>query len=310
MNVKFTSFVFLSLALALLFSCGSEFQKNTDTPAVGKDVEKFKIERGAWETLAPSRYFLFITHTLGTQTFTSYAAVSDNVPAYYETGGAVVVLAPDEFPFVPFAETVDDLYDKIEDAWNASKDVTVSYDRETHTPKKVVIQNYTGTHQYTIELSFSIKPQGEENPVTEEPTNGGFDFERFNAERAAWEARGIKAYRLVMEFLYDYPFTPIRLTVNADQEPFVESFPPGFSGETPETLFGKTVSEFFAKIEADIRQAEARYQGDEHYQLISEIRYNAVYHYPEYFHIGATYDGLPEPGGGTGFTITSFEAGE
>jgi hypothetical protein len=109
------------------------------------DFMEFKTEKAAWERQNIDKYFLTLSHTKGTKRYTSLAVVSENIPTYLETGGVSVTLTPDEFPFQPLAETIEDIYETLDATWNNNSPVIITYDALWHIPKTVELENYKGT---------------------------------------------------------------------------------------------------------------------------------------------------------------------
>jgi hypothetical protein len=142
-----------------------------------------------------------------------------------------------------------------------------------------------------------------------EKTDGDLNFATFKTERAAWEAQGITAYRFTAQMLLNYPVVPVRITVKGNGEPEIEQITHDDFTESDlemATLYGKTISDTYASIEAALEK-ERNTPRDEHHRVGITLRYNAEYHYPEYYSACSYYDDLPEPGGSIGIEISDFE---
>jgi hypothetical protein len=310
-----SSFLFALLPCLISLSCGgldsdSGFKEKPDDDT-GFTV--FKTEKAAWENRPAGDYHLTLTHKIASKQYATAALVKDGVPVYVETGG-VSVASPDNFPFPPPVETILEIYELLEEAFSAGSSVSIKFDAQTHTPKSVWIKNYDGPGlDYTLAVvNFAPESGGEDNKETDmdrETNVVNFDMERFQTEKAAWEAQDITAYRFTTQILLDYPVVPVRITVKGNAEPEIEPVVhDGFMEPDIEmsVLYGKTVSEIYAAIEADIEKEKSAPR-DEHHRVEITIRYNAEHHYPEYYSACSYCDDLPEPGGFGGVAITGFE---
>ncbi|GHV89018.1 hypothetical protein AGMMS50267_13780 [Spirochaetia bacterium] len=242
-------------------------------------------ELSAWKAQGVTEYWLTLTHTSGSETYSTKAKVTDDVPQYVEMGGvSAAVLLPEDFPFQPLAETVQGLYDLV--AKNTTADT--QFDPLNHLPKYVQIGNNT-----IVVTDFEAVTK--KTPIATED----FDWALFNQEKAAWEALNIKSYRFVEHLLCDYPTVPLAITITPNVEPQVV-------GDETGWYYGDTILEIFTAIESSVKDAQIIHQ-DRRYSSPVTIRYNPVYHYPEYFFVGAFYDNEPMDGGGAGVEITRFE---
>lgn len=278
------------------------------------DREAFYAEKQAWESQNIDRYYLSLTHTLGSQTFTSHAQVTDDIPSYIETGVVSLVSTRADFPFPPLAETIDGIYKTVEEVWKKGFPITISYDSLEHTPKNIKITGYTenGT-DYTLVVTFSrnsFETEEDDEDMDRKDDIVNFDMERFQNEKAAWEAQGITAYRFTRQMLLNMPVDPARITVKGNEELEIEVLPhnDNFTLSDIEmlALYGKTISEIYVSIEADIEKQRKKPR-DEHNWVGVTLRYNVDYHFPEYYSMFFSHDDLPLPGGDIGFEISDFE---
>jgi hypothetical protein len=129
----------------ILFSCNNmDMEKDSD-------FIEFKAEKAAWECQNIDKSYLTLSHTKGTECYTSQAVVSKNIPTYLETG----ILTPENFPFKPFAETIGDIYETLEGIWDNNSPVIITYDAQLHIPKTVEIKNYKDVgEEYKLEIEF------------------------------------------------------------------------------------------------------------------------------------------------------------
>ncbi|GHV89021.1 hypothetical protein AGMMS50267_13810 [Spirochaetia bacterium] len=266
-------------------------------------------ELAAWEAQGVTCYLLTITHSNGDATYSTKAIITENVPEYVGAGDVGIVgasepvLLPDEFPFQPIAETVRDIYDIVEKAVSNNTLAAIQFDSVRHIPKYVKIANDT-----LVITNF--------DPVTNSKQigTGDFDMTLFNQEKAAWEAQNIRSYRFVERTDLNFQSIPIQITVLPGTEPILEcpsDFPADqFAQADLEagTLCGKTISEIYSEIEKRVASSYGWCSQDSAHRTVQfTIRYNAAYHYPEYFHNVGLVDGNVEPGGWGGIEITSFE---
>jgi hypothetical protein len=302
-------FLFTLLPCLILLSCGNlDSEGKTDADAA---FASFKTERAAWENNPAGDYSLILTHKIGSTQYTTAALVKNGVPEYVETGGVSITLT-DNFPFPPPAETIQEIYAALEEAFSAGSSVSIEFDTQTHTPKRVRIKNYDGSGQdYTlVVVSFAPQTGGGDNlDYMDRKTDVvNFDIERFQNEKTAWEAQGLAAYRFTAQMLLNYPVVPVRITVQDTGEPEIEPIThDDFTEPDIEmaALYGKTISDIYASIEADIKK-ERNTPRDEYHWIGITLRYNAEYHYPEYYSASSYYDDLPEPGGFRGIEISDF----
>jgi hypothetical protein len=306
-------FLFNLLPCLILLSCGgvdsdSGFKEKPDDDT-GYTV--FKTEKAAWEANPAGDYYLMLTHEIGSKKYSTAALVKNDTPEYVETGG-VSVIPPDSFPFPPPAETVQKIYKLLDAAFSVNSSVSIEFDTTSHTPKHIQIKNYENSGQDYILIVLDFAPKTERTDDKEMDTDGetsiaNFDMERFQTEKAAWEAQNISAYRFTTRMLLDYPAVPVRITVKGNGEPEIKpaAADTEFDIEMA-ALYGKTVSEIYASIETAVEKEKTASRG-EHKWVGITIRYNAEYHYPEYYLRCSYYDDLPEPGGFAGLEITGFE---
>jgi hypothetical protein len=143
-------------------------------------------------------------------------------------------------------------------------------------------------------------------PDREEP----FNREVFMAEKAAWEAQGIRHYRFIANCSASTPEPFYLVTVSPEKAPEAIDLnkytrPEWWlrADELPERIFsplnGKTIDEIYASIAeetSDLAEHSAR------------IQYNKEYHYPERFSKFRVYDDpVPIGCGGLEFALTEFE---
>jgi hypothetical protein len=125
--------------------------------------------------------------------------------------------------------------------------------------------------------------------------DNGFDTNKLEKERAAWEAQGIRHYRYATEFSGgDGTNASVEITVFPDREPEMVEIYSNYPGDSPH--YGKTIDEFYQYLKE--RAADSQWN-----QYFS-IRYNKQYHYPEYYSSNVKY---PWVGGGVEIEITEFE---
>jgi len=206
---------------------------------------------------------------------------------------------PLDIPFTPVAETIAGIYQKLEEAYEAGKRVDVSFDKNQHIPSRVKIEDYSGAGEdYIIDVVFFDVPESEKPAVKKE--NGwveaaAFDWETFEAERAAWDAQGITAYRYVMQLKFDIPTGPALITVGTADDP----------QEVDAGRWGTAIPEIYAAIEAEIRRFVLPYCPGEVRKI--KITYNKQYHYPEFYSFSSWLNGESSVGSGGGFEISDFE---
>jgi hypothetical protein len=140
-----------------------------------------------------------------------------------------------------------------------------------------------------------------------------FDSVTFAAEKAAWEAQNISDYEFAMQMLLDMPTVPIEITVSNGTALKIAS-PDSFPAETFGTadmelsmLYGKTIPEIYASIDAVIKRLQEDKNESEHDSVMITVSYNEEYHYPTYFLYTELYDDNPLPGGSIGIEISGFE---
>jgi hypothetical protein len=134
-----------------------------------------------------------------------------------------------------------------------------------------------------------------------------FDWDRFNQEKDAWEARNIQSYRFVLQSIsYTYLGRPLvaAVTVTSGAEPEVE--PWDIDDIFVVEQFGKTIDEIYSVIKARVK--EVQLVPDSY--LAFRIQFNEEYHYPASFSEGTDYGRfpaeVPDGGGPVGFEITGF----
>jgi hypothetical protein len=158
MKISKKSFLVGFFVFGILFSCN-----NMDTEK-DNDFMAFKLEKAGWERQNIDKYYLTLSHTKGTERYTSQAVVSKNIPTYLETGGVSVTLTPDKFPFQPLAETIEYIYETLEGIWNNNSPVIITYDAQLHIPKTVELKNYKGAgERYKLEIEFKSGSEANTN---------------------------------------------------------------------------------------------------------------------------------------------------
>jgi hypothetical protein len=152
-------------------------------------------------------------------------------------------------------------------------------------------------------------------PSGDNESAGNFDWNRFNQEKAAWEAQEITSYRFTTQIIVNYPVVPVHITVVPNTEPLLEfeplpNFPEAGTDLEMATIYGKTIADVYTEIKAKVERLQTAYanEQDKNNQVTFTIRYNTEYHYPEYFVLSKLYDRLSLPGGRGGIEITDFEA--
>jgi hypothetical protein len=221
-----------------------------------------------------------------------------------------------------FGRTIDEIYafileyfvPKIDKDYSVS--ISIQYNTEYHYPEWVESRiiprsgetmdgRVFGFEVTSFELpgenGFPIK----EDPKPPQPDNcQPFDIKVFEAERAAWEARGPARYRFTRTF--DLLRFPPDLTIEAvpGRVPVMLS-PVGdgpwqwgageldFAGRTIDDIYTVILERFDRSIDKSVSVW---------------IRYNAEYHYPEFFEHRTTLSGHTGPvSGWLGFEISDFE---
>jgi hypothetical protein len=297
----------------LILLCGfSVYSASCSNAAGSSDFEKevFDAEKAAWEAINIGDYYLALTHILGSQSFSSYAQVTENILSYLETGNVSLALTAESFPFLPLAETIDDIYNTVENVWQKGLPVTISFDPQTHTPKRIKIEGYDKNgNDYVLLIDFGVEPF--DDVRVEKRTNDivNFDMEYFKNEKAAWEAQGISAYRFTARMLLDMPAAPVQITVKGTEEPEIAFIDTDFMSPDIEisALYGKTIQEIYDSIEKDIEKHRQAPPEDDHTWVEILIEYDTEYHYPRSYSLCYYYDDLPEPGGFVGIEIADFE---
>jgi hypothetical protein len=317
----------IELVSCSLLSCGVRDLLNDDTYENGENKEiddtvfaTFKAEKTEWEKSAITEYYLTLTHQKGLSRYTTTALIKDDTPQYIETGGVSVTLT-DNFPFSPLAETVQEIYETLEDAFRNKTSIDVSFDALSHTPISITLNNYNGSgDNYVIIIDSVVIAQKEEPLIAdgEEYVDAKvFNMTLFNAEKEAWFAQDMQDYRYIINTFLDFPTVPVLITVSANSNSEFEC-PSGFSKADFEqakerdllkfSTFGKTIDELYSEIEYRIKEDVSQYSDkDQDEGAKIAVVYNTEYHYPEYFSIIYYRGNEIADGGGMSFRISGFE---
>ncbi|MDR0760155.1 MAG: DUF6174 domain-containing protein [Treponema sp.] len=281
------------LVPCFLFSCGN---LNNEEAPNNADYAAFKTEKTAWETNAVREYYLTLTHANGSSRYTTASIVKDGTPEYVETGGASVTLTGN-FPFPPLAQTIQEIYELLEEKFSDNASVEVVFDTQSHIPKSVTIKNYNGSgNDYLLTVDFIVAAKGDEPLDTasgEYRDVEEFDMDLFRAEKEAWLAQNIQNYQFTSTNFPGFPPVPVLTIVSPDAEPKLE-YPADFpenefgypSGEDLLIPYGKTIEEIYSRIEYIINEDALPYVKEDPANGVRiKITYNAEYHYPEYFFV-------------------------
>lgn len=291
--------------------------KNIDDGTV---FDTFKAEKTEWEKNAITEYYLTLTHEKGLARYTTTALIKNNTPQYIETGGVSTTLTSD-FPFSPLAETVQEIYETLEEAFSNDVSVDAAFDTLSHTPKNIRINDYDGSGKdYIIIIDSVIAARGEEPLDTD---NEGyvdaevFNMTLFNAEKEAWLAQDMQDYRYIINTFLGIPTVPVLITVSDNSNSEFEC-PSGFSKADFEqakerdslktSTLGETIDELYSEIEYIIKEDVLQYvDKDQDKGVKIAVVYNTEYHYPEYFSIVYYRGNDISDGGGISFKISGFE---
>jgi hypothetical protein len=285
----------------------------------GSDYATFKTEKAEWETNAVTDYYLTLAHANGSASYTTVSIVRDDTPEYVETGGVSVALT-DNFPFPPLAQTIQKIYEILEDEFSKNASVEVVFDTQSHTPISVTVKNHKGSGKdYILTIvDFTIAAKGDE-PL--DASSGEykeieeFDMDQFRAEKDAWLSQNIQNYQFISTAFLNFPTVPVLISVSPNADPKLEC-PPGFSktefeqAKERELLitFGNTIEEIYSKIEYLIREEALQYVSEDPANSVKiRITYNAECHYPEYFSMFNYHADKMLIGGGIAFKISGFE---
>jgi hypothetical protein len=310
---------------ALAVSCGDGIPVN-GKPETSADRAVFEAERAAWEAQNIQNYRFIGTLNLDYPSVPVLVTISPDAdpvlecpPGFSETEFEQEAEKYHMF----FAKTIGEIYSAIESnieealndvSANPNVDVKIqiAYNAEYHYPESFSTGLYdrpSGQARDGGGWGFEISGFEQLDYMEWKTDAVHFDRERFQNERAAWEAQDITAYRFTAQMLLDYPVVPVRITVKDTGEPEVE---PVIHDDLTEpdiemaALYGKTIPDICASIEASIEK-ERNTPREEHHWTGITLKYNAEYHYPEFYSACEYYDDLPLPGGFTGVEISDFE---
>jgi hypothetical protein len=101
---------------------------------VTPEAELFYQEKTAWEAQDVTGYFLSLKHTEGSTSYYTSAQVTGNIPQYVEAGDVFASILPEEFPFRPVAETVEEIYKIINNAVSGDMPLDIKFDIIRHIP--------------------------------------------------------------------------------------------------------------------------------------------------------------------------------
>jgi hypothetical protein len=311
-----------------LLSCGVRDLLNDDTYENGENKEitndtvfaTFKAEKTEWEKSAITEYYLTLTHQKGLSRYTTTALIKDDTPQYIETGGVSITLT-ENFPFSPLAETVQGIYEIIENAFRDETSVDISFDALSHTPISITLNNYNGSGDNYVIIIDSVVMVQEEEPLIAD-VEGYVDAEvfnmtLFNEEKEAWLAQDMQDYRYIINTFLGIPTVPVLITVSANSNSEFEC-PSGFSKDDFEqakerdslksSTLGETIDELYSEIEYIIKEDVSQYTDkDQDKGVKIAVVYNTEYHYPEYFSIVYYRGNDILDGGGISFKISGFE---
>jgi hypothetical protein len=236
------------------------------------DIARLKTEKEAWEAQNIQNYRFIGALHLDYPSVPVWVAISPDAAPVLECppGFSASEFEQAEKDDMFFAKTIVEIYSAIEsnikDALdyvganpNAGVKIQIAYNAEYHYPEFFSENLYdrpSGEVKDGGGWSFEIT--GFERLDMDRKTDVvNFDIERFQNEKAAWEAQDLAAYRFTAKMLLDYPVVPVRITVKDTGESEIEPIAhDDFTEPDLEmaALYGKTISDIYASIEADIRK--------------------------------------------------------
>jgi hypothetical protein len=155
--------------------------------------------------------------------------------------------------------------------------------------------------------NFEVYEKPELNPYAP-PGCQPFDKAELEDEWAKWKALALPAYRFTRTFNSNPPRPKTIVTIQAGKEPEVvpaRGVELDLAQGDGTAIMGNTIDEIYAAI---LRAYVSRIGDETNYPYLFTIRYNAEYHYPEYFseviHFTPPFMVL---GGYIGIEITHFE---